>query len=102
MSQSLRARGFDLIEGIFVVAKRYNSSSATKHVHHGRIEVTFTLNRHGGDIICISGSGGGGEGRFSYVDIDVIEHANAKNEEEDEDNKESINTDFDEGTHPPS
>jgi hypothetical protein len=63
--------GFDLIEGIFVVAKRYNSSSATKHVSHGHglVEVTFTLNRHDGNIICISGSDGGGEGRFSYVDM---------------------------------
>jgi hypothetical protein len=66
-------RGFNLIEGIFFVAKRYNSSSATttKHVSHGHglVEVTFTLNRHDGNIICISGSNGGGEGRFSYVDM---------------------------------
>jgi len=53
---------------IFVVAKRYNSISSattTKHGNHGLVEVTFTLNRHDGDIFCISGSNGGGEGRFS-------------------------------------
>jgi hypothetical protein len=72
MSLALGKRGFfDLIEGIFVVAKRYNSSSATKHISHGHglVEVTFTLNRHDGNIICISGSDGGGEARFSYVDM---------------------------------
>jgi ABC-type histidine transport system ATPase subunit len=64
---------FDLIEGIFVfvAGKRYNSSSATQHVCHGLVEVTFTLNGHDGDVICISGSDGGGKGRFSYVEIDV-------------------------------
>jgi hypothetical protein len=36
---------------------------------HGLVEVTFTLSRHDGDIICISGSDGGGKGRFSYVDM---------------------------------
>jgi hypothetical protein len=57
--------------GIFVVAKRYNSSSATKHVSHGHglVEVTFTLNGHDGNIICISCSNGGGKGIFSYVDM---------------------------------
>jgi hypothetical protein len=68
---ALGKQGFGLIEGIFVVAKRYNSSSAAKHVYHGLVEVTFTLNRHDGNIICISGSDGGGEGRFSYVEIQL-------------------------------
>jgi hypothetical protein len=71
---------------IFVVAKRYNSISSamtTKHGNHGLVEVTFTLNRHDGDIICISGIDGGSEGRFSYVDMMYqTGHADAKNEEE--------------------
>ena len=91
---------FNLVEGIFVVAKRYNSSSATKHVSHGHglVEVTFTLNLHDGNIICISGSdGGAGEGRFSYADM---MYQTCRREEwrreEDENNKESIYTEFDE------
>jgi hypothetical protein len=69
---ALDKRGvFDLIEGIFVAAKRYSSSRAAKHVCHGLVEVTFTLNQHDVNIICISGSDGGGEGRFSYVEIQL-------------------------------